>query len=249
MLAFYKNDKYSDITITIEGEVFPCHKIILDQSEYFKTLLSSGMKETINNNIELKEISPKNFEVILKYLYGYTKFSIHDTPIKNSCFQNIMDYKLEDIKSIIHTSHLLSLDKLCYQCSFTAVMHCDIKNIPDLFNWMNKYDDLGFKTKLHFQSKFKCFKIKSWDNLYNAVDILDRQKYTLDEKKYDKFYEHVVIDCNKYIKKVTTDNFSEYITHEHFNTISANMKKDLLRLYVLRVKRKRLINDIIFSTE
>lgn len=49
---------------------FPAHKIILAaRSEYFRALLFGGMKESSQDEVELKGASTASFKVLLKYVY------------------------------------------------------------------------------------------------------------------------------------------------------------------------------------
>ncbi|GBB97757.1 hypothetical protein RclHR1_03060014 [Rhizophagus clarus] len=61
----------TDIGITVgespDVQIFPAHKLILNQFPYFKKLLS--VQDSENNSIALPGISPKVFEVIYGYFY------------------------------------------------------------------------------------------------------------------------------------------------------------------------------------
>ncbi|XP_057371374.1 BTB/POZ domain-containing protein 9-like [Daphnia carinata] len=71
------SDNYQDITLIVENQRIPAHKIILaSRSEYFRALLFGGLLESQKSEIELKGISAAAFHVLLKYVYtGYVSLS------------------------------------------------------------------------------------------------------------------------------------------------------------------------------
>ena len=49
---------------------FEAHKVILAScSDYFRSMFTSGMKETLQNEIELKGITAKGLEKVLEVIY------------------------------------------------------------------------------------------------------------------------------------------------------------------------------------
>lgn len=68
--ALYLNDEYSDVVLTVDGQRFHGHKVILAaRSEYFRALLFGGMRESQQSEIELKGTSLRAFKGLLKYIY------------------------------------------------------------------------------------------------------------------------------------------------------------------------------------
>lgn len=68
--ALYLSDEYSDVTLIIEGQRFEAHKVILAaRSHYFRGLLFSGLKESTQREVELKDGSLVAFKKLLKYIY------------------------------------------------------------------------------------------------------------------------------------------------------------------------------------
>lgn len=65
-------DDYSDITLIVDANRFPAHRVILaSRSDYFRALLFGGLKETHENEIELCEVtSIPAFQQLLKYVYS-----------------------------------------------------------------------------------------------------------------------------------------------------------------------------------
>nr|CAH0111776.1 unnamed protein product [Daphnia galeata] len=75
--ALLSSDNYQDITLIVENQRIPAHKIILaSRSEYFRALLFGGLLESQKSEIELKGISAAAFHALLKYVYtGYVSLS------------------------------------------------------------------------------------------------------------------------------------------------------------------------------
>ncbi|KAJ4451557.1 BTB/POZ domain-containing protein 9 [Periplaneta americana] len=68
--ALFLNDEYSDVVLTVDGQRFHGHKVILAaRSEYFRALLFGGMRESQQSEIELKGTSLGAFKGLLKYIY------------------------------------------------------------------------------------------------------------------------------------------------------------------------------------
>ena len=68
--ALYMSDDYSDVTLIVAGQRFNAHKVILAaRSEYFRALLFGGLKESTQEEIELKGASLQAFKGLLKYIY------------------------------------------------------------------------------------------------------------------------------------------------------------------------------------
>jgi len=64
------NQKFSDILFLVQGSPIYAHKVILyTRSDYFRPLIDNGMKESQMNQIELNDITPSLFRLILEYIY------------------------------------------------------------------------------------------------------------------------------------------------------------------------------------
>ena len=84
------NDSYQDITLVVENQRIPAHKVILaarseyfryvrswfptrncccDAGWFFRALLYGGLQESQQQEIELKDINPIAFKLLLMYIY------------------------------------------------------------------------------------------------------------------------------------------------------------------------------------
>jgi len=62
--------KYSDITFVVDGNDMPAHRVVLaERSPYFKAMLDSKMADSVDQRIEVKDISTATFGDILRFIY------------------------------------------------------------------------------------------------------------------------------------------------------------------------------------
>jgi len=67
----WMKDNFSDVHILCGGQIFYCHRMILSKrSEYFSSMLESGMKESEIRVINLEYMDVDILQAILKFIYG-----------------------------------------------------------------------------------------------------------------------------------------------------------------------------------
>ncbi|RPA72577.1 hypothetical protein BJ508DRAFT_72358 [Ascobolus immersus RN42] len=70
-LGAFKEGRMSDLVLVCEGETFNVHKYPLSlQSEFFAGCLESGMRESVEGRIELKEENLEDVKRMLEYMYS-----------------------------------------------------------------------------------------------------------------------------------------------------------------------------------
>ncbi|XP_040579007.1 LOW QUALITY PROTEIN: BTB/POZ domain-containing protein 9 [Lepeophtheirus salmonis] len=68
--SLYLSEEYSDVTLIVDGQRFPGHKVLLaSRSKYFKAMLYGGMRESHSEEIELKDTPVGAFKYLLCYVY------------------------------------------------------------------------------------------------------------------------------------------------------------------------------------
>ncbi|KAK2582432.1 hypothetical protein KPH14_004742 [Odynerus spinipes] len=68
--ALHLSDNYTDVTLIVAGQRFNGHKIILAaRSQYFRALLFGGLKESTEQEVELKDATLPAFKELFKYIY------------------------------------------------------------------------------------------------------------------------------------------------------------------------------------
>lgn len=70
MRKIINKDIYSDVVFEVEGKPIFAHKAILvAQCEHFKAMFTSGMKESVQTKIEIKDWSYSSYLHMIEYLY------------------------------------------------------------------------------------------------------------------------------------------------------------------------------------
>ncbi|XP_046554791.1 kelch-like protein 24 [Haliotis rubra] len=70
LASMFKEEELTDLQVKVEGKVFKCHQVIMAaMSGYFRSLLTSGMQESQNGEVELQDVSKRTFELLLLYMY------------------------------------------------------------------------------------------------------------------------------------------------------------------------------------
>ena len=67
-----ENRSYTDVTLSVKGELFCAHKIILAaSSRYFDAMFSAGMKESSQTEVEVKgdHLTVEAFRLLLDFIY------------------------------------------------------------------------------------------------------------------------------------------------------------------------------------
>ncbi|KAK7100959.1 kelch-like protein 23 [Littorina saxatilis] len=72
---------FTDVEVEVDNVVFQCHKVFLCAvSDFFSAMFQSGMRESVNNRIQLSGLSPSTFRDVLTFYYeGDDKIVTHDT--------------------------------------------------------------------------------------------------------------------------------------------------------------------------
>merc|ERR1712008_178886 len=71
MNIMWKDSDFSDCQITCSGRVFACHRAVLAAaSPVLRAALQSGLKESVDAKIEIKDAEPVAVEAFLKYIYN-----------------------------------------------------------------------------------------------------------------------------------------------------------------------------------
>lgn len=73
MAAFWRQGKFCDVAVRVEGRDFSAHRIVLAAgSEMLAALSEGGFADSASPTIELQEMSASVFEAVLTYLYDGT---------------------------------------------------------------------------------------------------------------------------------------------------------------------------------
>lgn len=68
-----ENHSYTDVTLRVKGKGFPAHKVVLAASScYFDAMFFTGMKESSQSEVELKDedLTEEAFKLLLDFKYS-----------------------------------------------------------------------------------------------------------------------------------------------------------------------------------
>ncbi|XP_048507554.1 BTB/POZ domain-containing protein 9 isoform X2 [Athalia rosae] len=134
--ALYLSDDYSDVTLIVAGQRFNGHKVILAaRSQYFRALLYGGLKESNQQEIELKGTNLPAFKELLKYVYtGHMSLANQREEVILDILGLAHQYGFLDMETAVsdHLREILNIKNVClifdaarlYQLEFlTKVCH------------------------------------------------------------------------------------------------------------------------------
>ncbi|CAF0885175.1 unnamed protein product [Rotaria sp. Silwood1] len=120
---------YCDLTFIIGCEKFLCHRIILaSSSPYFQALLTHKFKENNLNSIELRDIEPQIFSLLLHYIYS-GKIEIDNNNVQN----------------ILIASDMLQLDEVVQFCCHYLSISLNENNVIDTWKIANELECISLK--------------------------------------------------------------------------------------------------------
>lgn len=110
-LANETSEAFYDVTIEVEDKKFYAHRAILAaQSTVFKAMFMANMRESTSGIVQLSDISPTAFSVVLRHLYGS---SLEDA----SCAV------LMDVWEFAHRMDITSLERATAEVLFNGMLN------------------------------------------------------------------------------------------------------------------------------
>jgi len=221
---------YCDLTFIVGCEKFPCHRIILaSSSPYFQALLTHTFKENNLNSIELRDIEPQIFSLLLHYIYS-GKIELDDN----------------NVQEILIASDMLQLDAVVQFCCHFLAISLNEKNVLDVWKIANELECISLRNDaehyllIHFRSLIKLDMIKliPRDLLIKIISnddlIVDNEQQVLEailiwymnnhEQSFEQLFDNIRF---------------EYISKEHQNIILHQIGFVCIDNFELRKTRPR----------
>uniref|UniRef100_W5N5F8 Kelch repeat and BTB (POZ) domain containing 2 n=1 Tax=Lepisosteus oculatus TaxID=7918 RepID=W5N5F8_LEPOC len=90
---FYEQKLLTDVVLIVEGTEFPCHKMVLATcSSYFRAMFMSGLSESKQTHIHLRNVDPATLQIIITYAYT-GNLAINDSTVEplyeTACFLQV----------------------------------------------------------------------------------------------------------------------------------------------------------------
>ncbi len=130
MRKIINEQKFSDITLMVEGKPLYAQKAILSaQCDHFRAMFMSGMKESTQTEIEIKEWTYNVYLMMIEYLYT----------------GSIEGFSLAIALDIIGLADAYNLDGLKKMCERVMQQQTDEDNVGELLIVSHKYSALDLK--------------------------------------------------------------------------------------------------------
>ena len=121
---------YCDLRFVVDGQEFACHRVIVaSSSTYFQALLTHPFKETHLDSIELHDVQPQIFSLLLCYVYsGHIDIgdhNVYDLLIASNMFQleEVAQFCCHYLSISLNEGNVLETWKLAHEldrCSLQA---------------------------------------------------------------------------------------------------------------------------------
>jgi hypothetical protein len=117
MRRILNKDVFSDVIFEVEGKTIHAHKAILvSQCEHFKAMFTSGMKESTQTKIEIKDWTYSSYFHMIEYLY-------------TGCIE---DFNPTIGLEILGLADAYGLENLKFLCENTLIHNVDNENVVAL---------------------------------------------------------------------------------------------------------------------
>uniref|UniRef100_A0A8C7HH32 Kelch repeat and BTB domain containing 2 n=1 Tax=Oncorhynchus kisutch TaxID=8019 RepID=A0A8C7HH32_ONCKI len=96
---FYEQKLLTDVVLLVEGNEFPCHKMVLATcSSYFRAMFMSGLSESKQSHVHLRNVNPATLQMIITYAYT-GNLAVNDNTVEplyeTACFLQVEDVLLQ----------------------------------------------------------------------------------------------------------------------------------------------------------
>jgi len=127
LCRMWREGKFTDLTIAVDGSIFSCHRSILAlASPVLDRMLSSSMQEGTLHSITMQDVTPEAVRVFLQFIY--TGLLPKSGP-KRAVVSTIL--------SALELADMYELPALADACADTLVELCDVANILDGVQGLN----------------------------------------------------------------------------------------------------------------
>jgi len=125
----YQSTEYSDVTLHLQGQSIPAHKMILaSRAEYFRALFFGGFREASTNSIKLDPDTPLTaFMMVLRYIYT-GKISL----------DSISEDKILELLLLSNKYQLTSLEQSTQEYLINSV---SCENVSKIIEFNNVYSN------------------------------------------------------------------------------------------------------------
>ncbi|XP_015681362.1 kelch repeat and BTB domain-containing protein 2 [Protobothrops mucrosquamatus] len=137
---FYEQHLLTDIVLIVEGTEFPCHKMVLATcSSYFRAMFMSGLSESKQTHIHLRNVDAATLQTIITYAYT-GNLAINDTTVEQ----------------LYETACFLQVDNVLHRCREYLIKKMNAENSVRLLGFADLFscEELKQSAKRMVEHKF-----------------------------------------------------------------------------------------------
>ncbi|KAK3797783.1 hypothetical protein RRG08_052385, partial [Elysia crispata] len=153
-----EDQQFSDFSVTVDEVEFKCHRLVLStRSGFFRSLLTSGMKETTEGKATLQSISSDVFAIVLKWIYEGEA---------NLSEENVID--------VLFAADQLDVQSLVSQCQYLLMQNLSLENCIRFYHTSKVFNhkELEEKSWKILLENFDCVCISDEFYTLNTDEIL-----------------------------------------------------------------------------
>ncbi|XP_063904305.1 BTB/POZ domain-containing protein 9-like [Zophobas morio] len=186
--SLYLNQKFSDITLLVDGQKLYAHKVILAvRSKYFESILSEDPQNTNQTEITITGVPFDTLRGLLKYIYTDT-IDVDSTPqlLEFAHQHSLTDFQttivkklkpllnMKNICAVLNTANLYDLEELLEACYSFMDLNASEVVTSDCFTHLSQKSMIQLLQRNSFiVPEIEIFKsVAKWCKINNDVDDL-----------------------------------------------------------------------------
>ena len=148
MRTLFSQGMFADVTFLVEGLRIPSHRAILSaRSEHFSSMFQSGMRESVESEIEIPNVRYRIFCALLEFLYTNQVQSISgEDAVELYVLADL--YQIDDLKTLSKDVIIRSLTMQSAPSLFVSTHNFGIPELREVcLGYMVRHFDVVSKTK------------------------------------------------------------------------------------------------------
>lgn len=229
------------------GRRWPCHRSVLNENNFFKTLLNGSFRESKLDEVELHTddelINETSFQKLLDVMYN-----------------RHVSFVTDDVFNIIVTAQYFQMDDVVNFCEEKISKMIKSSNAIDIYHFSDRYFFQKTKENVFQWMLLRLFPVKCWDQLNHmtielAEKLIGHPRLVTQNEMYLYFVLKILIqiyingtclqDNESFYKKIKSDSVPFLCTKDGVNFQRAFQALRLGNILVRRENVEVLLNDNI----
>ncbi|XP_077989476.1 kelch-like protein 24 [Glandiceps talaboti] len=131
LLDLKTKDMFTDVTICVDKEEFPCHRVLLAScSSYFKAMFYHTFRESSDHKVNLSHVDAASFALILDFIYTSRIYITND-----------------NVQSLLETANLVQVLAVKDACAAYLERQIEVTNCLGIQQFAELHDCMSLKNK------------------------------------------------------------------------------------------------------